>query len=48
LILDEAQNIKNPRAKASQLVRKLKAGHKLCMTGTPMENHLGELWAQFD
>jgi len=48
LILDEAQYIKNPRAKASQLVRKLQAEHKLCMTGTPMENHLGELWAQFD
>lgn len=48
LILDEAQNIKNPRAKGSQLVRKLTACHKLCMTGTPMENHLGELWAQFD
>ena len=48
LILDEAQNIKNPRAKGSQLVRKLSATHKICMTGTPMENHLGELWAQFD
>ena len=48
LILDEAQNIKNPRAKGSQLVRKLHANHKVCMTGTPMENHLGELWAQFD
>ena len=48
LILDEAQNIKNPRAKGSQLVRQLAANHKLCMTGTPLENHLGELWAQFD
>ncbi|MFQ5344757.1 MAG: DEAD/DEAH box helicase [Mariprofundus sp.] len=48
LILDEAQYIKNPRAKVSQLVRRLQALHKLCMTGTPMENHLGELWAQFD
>ncbi len=48
LILDEAQYIKNPRAKVSQLVRRLSARHKLCMTGTPMENHLGELWAQFD
>jgi len=48
LILDEAQYIKNPRAKSSQLVRRLNASHKLCMTGTPMENHLGELWAQFD
>jgi len=48
LILDEAQNIKNPRAKASQLVREFNARHRLCLTGTPIENHLGELWAQFD
>ncbi len=48
LILDEAQTIKNPLSKAAQLVRKIKASHRLCLTGTPMENHLGELWAQFD
>jgi len=48
LILDEAQYIKNPRSKVAQHVRKLQASHKLCLTGTPMENHLGELWAQFD
>jgi len=48
LILDEAQQIKNPRSQAAQLVRSLKANHRLCLTGTPMENHLGELWAQFD
>ncbi len=48
LILDEAQQIKNPKSQAAQLVRELKAGHRLCLTGTPMENHLGELWAQFD
>ncbi|MCG5497976.1 DEAD/DEAH box helicase [Ectothiorhodospira variabilis] len=48
LILDEAQQIKNPRAQASQVVRRIKATHRLCLTGTPMENHLGELWAQFD
>ena len=47
LILDEAQNIKNPRAKAAQVVRQLKARHRLCLTGTPMENHLGELWSLF-
>jgi superfamily II DNA or RNA helicase len=48
LILDEAQQIKNPRAQAARLVRELRANHRLCLTGTPMENHLGELWAQFD
>ena len=48
LILDEAQTIKNPRAQAAQVVRKLDARHRLCLTGTPMENHLGELWALFD
>ena len=45
LILDEAQVIKNPKAKASQIVRQLRARHRLCLTGTPMENHLGELWS---
>ncbi|MCA1779860.1 MAG: DEAD/DEAH box helicase [Xanthomonadaceae bacterium] len=48
LILDEAQQIKNPDAQAAQVVRALVANHRLCLTGTPMENHLGELWAQFD
>jgi len=48
LILDEAQTVKNPLSKAAQLVRRIKSEHRLCLTGTPMENHLGELWAQFD
>jgi len=48
LILDEAQVVKNPLAKAAQIVRRIKSTHRLCLTGTPMENHLGELWAQFD
>jgi len=48
LILDEAQTIKNPRAKAAQVLRRVNAQHRLCLTGTPMENHLGELWALFD
>jgi superfamily II DNA or RNA helicase/antitoxin component of MazEF toxin-antitoxin module len=47
LILDEAQNIKNPNAKAAQVVRKLHTRHRLCLTGTPMENHLGELWSLY-
>ncbi len=48
LILDEAQTVKNPLAKAAQVVRRINASHRLCLTGTPMENHLGELWTQFD
>ena len=48
IILDEAQAIKNPSSKIGKIVRALKAHHKLCLTGTPMENHLGELWSLFD
>ncbi|HHJ80668.1 MAG TPA: helicase SNF2, partial [Candidatus Tenderia electrophaga] len=48
LILDEAQVVKNPKAKAAQVVRRVKTDQRLCLTGTPMENHLGELWALFD
>jgi superfamily II DNA or RNA helicase len=45
--LDEAQNIKNPKSRAAQEAGSLKARHRLCLTGTPMENHLGELWSLF-
>ncbi|MDR0996364.1 MAG: DEAD/DEAH box helicase, partial [Zoogloeaceae bacterium] len=48
LVLDEAQTVKNARGKSAGVVRQLKAEHRLCLTGTPLENHLGELWAQFD
>ncbi len=48
IVLDEAQYIKNPNARSSQLIRQLEANHRLCMTGTPLENHLGDLWSQFD
>ncbi len=48
LVLDEAQAIKNPHSQAAQVVRALPATRRLAMTGTPLENHLGELWAQFD
>ncbi len=48
LVLDEAQIVKNPRAKAARIIRKIDATHRLSITGMPMENHLGELWAQFD
>ena len=46
-ILDEAQHIKNPKSKAAQTARQLKTRFRLCLTGTPMENHLGEIWSQF-
>ncbi|WP_233835360.1 DEAD/DEAH box helicase [Paraburkholderia sp. ZP32-5] len=48
LILDEAQYVKNASTKAAQAIRNLRARHRLCLTGTPLENHLGELWSQFD
>jgi hypothetical protein len=48
LILDEAQTIKNPKTQASRVVRELNVRHRLCLTGTPMENHLGEIWSLFD
>ncbi|MES2036261.1 MAG: DEAD/DEAH box helicase, partial [Pseudomonadota bacterium] len=48
LILDEAQYIKNAQAKASQTASLLQANHRLCLTGTPLQNHLGELWSQFN
>jgi len=47
IILDEAQYIKNPKTKYAQIVCALQARHRVCLTGTPMENHLGELWSQF-
>jgi hypothetical protein len=48
LILDEAQNIKNAKTKAAAIVSTLTAQHRLCLTGTPLENHLGELWSLFN
>ena len=47
-ILDEAQAIKNPQSKVARAARKLRAAQRICLTGTPMENHLGELWSLFD
>lgn len=47
LILDEAQFIKNSRTKTSQAIRTFNADWTLALTGTPMENHLGELWSIF-
>lgn len=48
LILDEAQTVKNAAGRSARAVRRIDARHRLCMTGTPMENHLGELWTQFN
>jgi SNF2 family DNA or RNA helicase len=48
VILDEAQMIKNPGAKVAQMARALRAECRLCLSGTPVENHLGELWSLFE
>lgn len=48
MILDEAQNIKNTRTAAAKAAGSLSARHRLALTGTPLENHLGELWSQFN
>jgi SNF2 family DNA or RNA helicase len=45
VVLDEAQNIKNPGAKQTQAIRQLKAGFRFALTGTPVENRLSELWS---
>ena len=47
VVLDEAQAIKNQRSLAHAAVSSLKCNHRLCLTGTPVENNLGELWALF-
>ncbi|MGE3108638.1 MAG: DEAD/DEAH box helicase [Phycisphaerales bacterium] len=45
VVLDEAQNIKNPSAKQTQAIRNLATGRRIALTGTPVENRLGELWS---
>ncbi|MEW6029689.1 MAG: DEAD/DEAH box helicase [Chloroflexota bacterium] len=45
VILDEAQNIKNPEAKQTQAIRKFEAEFRIALTGTPVENRLSELWS---
>jgi superfamily II DNA or RNA helicase len=47
-ILDEAQAIKNPGAKQTRAAKALKARARIALTGTPVENHLGDLWSIFD
>ncbi len=48
LILDEAQTIKNRRSQVHAAAKSLSAEHRLCLTGTPLENNLGELWTLMD
>jgi SNF2 family DNA or RNA helicase len=48
VVLDEAQNIKNPEAKQSKAVRELSAQFRIALTGTPVENRLSELWSIMD
>jgi len=47
VVFDEAQHLKNYNTKRSRAARKLRARLKLSLTGTPLENHLGDLWSQF-
>jgi SNF2 family DNA or RNA helicase len=47
-ILDEAQAIKNANTAGAKAARLLRARHRLALSGTPIENHLGELWSLFD
>ncbi|MFV8781053.1 SNF2-related protein [Microbulbifer sp. SA54] len=48
VVLDEAQAIKNPTTKIAECVRTIDSEARLCLTGTPLENHLGELWSLMD
>jgi SNF2 family DNA or RNA helicase len=48
VVLDEAQNVKNPEAKQSQAVRQLETQFRIALTGTPVENRLSELWSIMD
>jgi len=47
LVLDEAQALKNPTTQRAKAARRLQAGFRIALTGTPLENHLGELWSLF-
>ncbi|MDR3291364.1 MAG: DEAD/DEAH box helicase [Methanobrevibacter sp.] len=48
IVVDEAQNIKNPSTKQSQLIKKLNCEHRMALTGTPVENRLTDYWSIFD
>ncbi|MFZ0887305.1 MAG: DEAD/DEAH box helicase, partial [Candidatus Binataceae bacterium] len=45
IVLDEAQNIKNPESKQARAARSLRSGYRIALTGTPVENHVGDLWS---
>jgi superfamily II DNA or RNA helicase len=47
-ILDEAQAIKNPSSESAKAARLLNASHRLALSGTPVQNHLGDLWSLFE
>ncbi|MBS3056411.1 MAG: SNF2 helicase associated domain-containing protein [Candidatus Aenigmarchaeota archaeon] len=47
VVLDESQHIKNPVSRNARSVRRLRAAHRLALTGTPVENNLLDLWSQF-
>src|ERR1041384_2130563 len=48
IVLDEAQAIKNATTASAKAVRLLRGAHRLALSGTPVENHLGELWSLFE
>ncbi len=48
LVMDEAQTLKNPSTKIRQSLARLSVKHRLCLSGTPVENHLGEMWSILD
>lgn len=48
ILLDEAQNIKNPDTQQAQAARALQGAYRIALTGTPMENHVGDLWSIMD
>ncbi len=48
IVLDEAQAIKNPSSQQTKVIKSLKSNHRIVLTGTPIENHLSDLWSLFD
>ena len=48
LVVDEAQNIKNPKSQQTKAIKNIKSKHHIALSGTPIENHLSEYWSIFD